>query len=302
MINKLGSLPIEHVFRKLDYFSHFRGKGFAGYRSPWVPVSRDNFPRLRERLKDQGGLVINNFGTEIPYPEGRNIEYGRIRKVRFALSVSLEGKEADSIKFVWVDGRTVNPAELAGDMREHYEQYNQYLREFLAYMFAHEQCLGRVKFPLFYGTSFDKAMDIQYFGFDYFETQEERIGHFGFATLALPDLVSAKQSWRLFGRRAKEFGGVVVLKPYDESNIPAWLNLSNDEVSDSEPVRFMDLFLMRAVQDTQGVNLFPYSWQIVCKELFHEELPVTALYKDGEVYIYEPDPFTYYEPGGVIEE
>lgn len=302
MMNRLGCLPVEHIFRKMDYFSHFKGKNFAGYRSPWVPVSPSNLPKVKQHLEKKGGLIANTYGTEIPYPEGRNVEYGREGKMRYQLSVSLEGQHAGEIKFVWIDGRTEDPSEMAGDFKDYYEQYSEHMCRLMDFIMR-RQCLGDVEFPLFHGTHEEHANEILHFGFDYNEIQASSNGHYGYGLSAANDPWVARQLFNAeFGPEVRS--GIVMLRPFSNQSVPTWLNLNElTEYGPTMPVWQLNKFLVDFSDPIVHVASVPsYTWQMVCKELFHDSMPVTSIYHKGVVNIYEPDPFAYYEPFEVMAD
>jgi len=303
MLNRLTLLPMAHTSMKLGYFLHFSEKGFKGYRSPWVPVTRENLPQVKKHLDRTGsGLFINDFGTEIPYPEGRDIQLGRTGEIRETRKIWFDGDGPRTLRFIWVDARKEDTAALAGSKGSDYEQYNKFLGEFLAFLSRNQRCLGRVRFPLFYGTTLDLAYETQKLGFDYNETQESVNEHYGFSLQAVPERESSGKLWR-YPPSPGEPGGLVALKPFDENIPPVWLNINEEPIAKSDPVSALNHFLKHYIRiPLEDDVLPPYTWEIVCKELFHAGLPVTALFHGGIVHIYEPDPYNYYTPGGIIED
>jgi len=255
IIERLSPLPQRFQRMKAEYQSAFRQQGFKGYRSPWLPLTRDN-----ASLVDHGALVICPTGAEIENGVGRKFDVvcdGKTKASKMYYDGAVGDKPVTEDGFVWVDSRKQDSAVfLEGNPKaDAYHEYSGIMEQTLRQ--AHEQGLALiepVQFPLWHETSRVFAESIKRDGFDMLEVWDRIDTKFR-------GYFSACLSYEATLGKGNSAGAMVKLMPSPTAH-PNWIN------HDVEQIRWLteslDGFIYRF--GSRGENNF-YDWGLVCAEL-----------------------------------
>lgn len=253
---------------KSEHFDYWQKRGFAGYKSPWIPVSKANHHLLQE-----GNLTIDVFGLETSHLSGRNLERvveGKVKEVR---------EYHTQPEFVWVDSRVTDPERFLwkNEYAELYRRYSEAVR--LLLISAHLRKINiieKVAFPLFHETNPDRAGKIMLNGIDMVAVSMRKSLSLGKGAFCACEKIKDAVG-------KGNFSGAVVKFDASISAHPQWVNLEALHAQGLELGRFWEIFLTRN-------DLF--SWKIFASEVLASSV------KKGYVGIFED--FQDYVPAEIL--